>query len=162
MLFFPRVRFQNHFLSLAPSGSSGVASKSGWMKEDIFLRYLQHIKKYTRCSKDHPILLILDNHESHTSLASIDFAKENGITLLTIPPHTPRCLQPLDVSVFGPFKHAFIAAMDGWMRSNPNKTVTIHDIPGVVKAAQDIAIISRNIVFGFKNTGIYPFNQHFH
>lgn len=46
------------------------------------------------------------------------------------------------------------------MRSNPGKTVTIHDIPGVVKAAQEVAITSRNIVSGFKSTGIYPFNRH--
>ena len=89
MFIFLRVRFQNHFLSLAPSGSSAVASKSGWMKEDIFSTYLQHIKKYASCSKDHSILLILDNHELHTSLASTDFAEENGIILiLTIQPHT--------------------------------------------------------------------------
>ena len=78
MLIFHRVKFQNHFLSLAPNGSSGVASKPGWMKEDIFSTYLQHIQKYTRCSKDHPTYPVLDNHESHTSLASIDFAKKTA------------------------------------------------------------------------------------
>lgn len=159
MFIFPRVRFKNHFLSLAPSGSTGVASKTGWMKEDIFPTYLEHIKKYSRCSQEHPILLILDNHESHTSLASVDFAKENGITLLTIPPHTSHRLQPLDVTVFGPFKRSYTTAVDGWMRSNPGKTVTIHDIPGLVKAAQEVAMTSRNIVSGFKNTGIFPFNR---
>ena len=50
--------------------------------------------------------------------------------------------------------------MDGWMKSSPGKTVTIHDIPGVVKAAQEVSITSLNIVSGFKNTGIYPFNRH--
>lgn len=103
--------------------------------------------------------LILDNHESHTSLASVDFAKVNGITLLTIPPHTSHRLQPLDVTVFGPFKRSYATAVDGWMRSNPVKTVTIHDIPGLEKAAQEGAMTSRNIISGFKNTGIFPFNR---
>ena len=58
MFNFARVKFKNHFLSLAPSGSSGVASKTGWMKEDIFPTCLEHIKNYARFSKDHPILLI--------------------------------------------------------------------------------------------------------
>ena len=45
------------------------------------------------------------------------------------------------------------------MRSNPGKTVTIHDIPGLVKAAQEVAMTSRNIVSGFENTGIFSFNR---
>ena len=45
------------------------------------------------------------------------------------------------------------------MKSNPGKTVTIHDIPDVVKAGKDIPMTSSNIVSGFKSTGIYPFNR---
>ena len=159
MFIFPRVRFKDHFLNLAPNGSIGVASKSGWMNESIFPQYLEHVAKHTRCSKDHPILLILDNHESLTSLAAIDMAKKRGIVLLTIPPHTSHRLQPLDLTVFGPFKRAYAQAMDGWMRSNPGKTVSITDIPGLVKIAQNIAMIPRNIISGFESTGIFPYNR---
>ena len=45
------------------------------------------------------------------------------------------------------------------MRSNPGKTVVIHDSPGLVKAEQDVAITCRNIVSGLKNIGIFPFNH---
>ena len=34
------------------------------------------------------VLSILDNHETHASLAGIDVAKENGVKLLTIVPKT--------------------------------------------------------------------------
>ena len=58
--------------------------------------------KYKCASKDIfniPILLIMDNHETHMSLAAVDLAKANEIVLLTIPPHTSHRLQPLDRTV---------------------------------------------------------------
>lgn len=159
LFIFPRVNYKDHFIRGAPPGSVGRATRSGWINEDIFLEYLLHIIKNTRCSPDHKILLIMDNHESHISLKVIDTAKANGIVLLTIPPHTSHRLQPLDRSVYGPFKAAYNRAMDGWLRSNPGKTVTIYDIPSVVNEAHMSAVIPRNIVSGFQSTGIYPFNR---
>jgi hypothetical protein len=66
---------------------------------------------------------------------AIDIAKENGIVMLTIPPHTSHRLQPLDKSVFGPFKAAYNRPMDAWLRSYPGKTVTIYGIPSIVTNA---------------------------
>ena len=159
LFIFPRVNYKDHFIRGAPPGSVGRATRSGWINEDIFLEYLQHIIRNTRCSPDHRILLIMDNHESHISLKAIDTAKANGIVLLTIPPHTSHRLQPLDRSVYGPFKGAYNRAMDGWLRSNPGKTVTIYDIPLLVNEAQMSAVIPRNILSGFQSTGICPFNR---
>lgn len=49
----------------------------------------------------------MDNHESHISLRTIDLAKANYVVLLTLPPHTPHRIQPLDRCVYGPFKTAY-------------------------------------------------------
>ena len=69
----------------------------------------------TRCTTECKVLVILDNHESHIFLCTIDEAKANGIVLLIIPPHTSHRLQPLDKTVFGPFKASYNLAMDvGW------------------------------------------------
>ncbi|XP_051558197.1 uncharacterized protein LOC127443547 [Myxocyprinus asiaticus] len=40
-------------------------------------------------------------------------------------------LQPLDRSVYGPFKKLINTASDAWMRMNPGKTMTIYDIPSL-------------------------------
>ena len=61
------------------------------------------------------VLLILDNHESHTLLAAVDKCRELGIALLTIPSHTSYHLQPPDKCVFGPFKQACSSAMEAWI-----------------------------------------------
>jgi hypothetical protein len=42
-----------------------------------------------------------------------------GIDLLTLPAHTTHRLQPLDVSVFGPFKSYFRDERVAWMTKNP-------------------------------------------
>ena len=91
------------------------------MNENLFLVYIDHLIKHTRCGPKHKILLILDNHESHISLVVIDKAKSAGIVMFTIAPHTSNQLQLLDKSVFGPFKASYCRAMDNWMRSNPGK-----------------------------------------
>ena len=156
---FPRVRYRDHFISGAPAGSKGSCSRSGWINEDLFCDYLRHLVQNTRCSKDNQILLLLDNHDSHITLEAVNIARANGICMLTIPPHTSHRLQPLDRSVYGPFKAHYNRAVDGWLRSNPGKTVTIYDIPGVVNTAFQRSMSRDNIVSGFRATGIYPYNR---
>ncbi|XP_046985996.1 MFS-type transporter clz9-like [Schistocerca americana] len=96
-LVFPRVHFKDNVLHNAPPGSGAGATASGWMNSELFLPVLLLLVKHGSPTKEHPKLIILDNHESHTSIAAISYAKGNGIILLTLPPHTSHKLQPLDV-----------------------------------------------------------------
>ena len=52
-----------------------------------------------------PVLLLVDGHYSHVSLPLIRTAKEKGVHLYCLPPHTTHILQPLDVGVYGPVKN---------------------------------------------------------
>lgn len=70
----------------------------------LFLEVFKHIKKHTCCSKDKKIILTMYNHESHCTLDAVMYAKDNGMVLVTLPPHCSHRLQPLDVGVLGPFK----------------------------------------------------------
>lgn len=158
---FPRTKFQNHFLTSAGFGADGAANPSGWMKAEQFMKFLHHFKKHAHPSTDNPVLLLLDNHESHITITGLDFCKENGIIVLSFPPHTTHKLQPLDRTVFGPIKRLYNAALDNWMRmpTNAAKTITIHDIPGLSREPiQNGASIS-NIQAGFRATGICPLND---
>ena len=104
-------------------------------------------------------MLILDYHKSHVSFRSVEFAKESGLILLTVPPHTSHRLQPLDRTVFGPFKAHYNRAVDNWMRTNPGKTMTIYNIPALVNKAYLTSFVPSNIQSGFKSTGIFPFDR---
>ncbi|XP_025836076.1 uncharacterized protein LOC112906347 [Agrilus planipennis] len=87
-LIFPRKNWQDRMLNGAPAGTNASVFPSGWMTAENFIKFLQHFKKYTKCSVECPMLIIMDNHDSHISIESLNFAKENGISLSTIPPHT--------------------------------------------------------------------------
>jgi hypothetical protein len=52
-------------------------------------------------------LLILDRHNSHVTLEVVREARQAGLYLLTLPSRTSHALQPLDVTVFKPFKSHF-------------------------------------------------------
>ncbi|XP_049310318.1 uncharacterized protein LOC125778074 [Bactrocera dorsalis] len=94
---FPRVRNSSQFLNGCVSGSIGLVSKSGCMMSELFIDVLKHIQNNTKCSKEGPILLLLDNHSSHCSVDCINYSRDNGIHLLSFPPHTSHRLQPLNV-----------------------------------------------------------------
>lgn len=159
LFIFPRVRYHDHYVRDGPVGSIGTANPSGWMQDATFLVFLEHFKKHTNASPTNRVLLVLDNHSSHVHINTLDFCKENGITLLSFPPHCSHKLQPLDRSVFGPLKKAINSACDAWMRTNAGKTMTIYDIPGIIRTATPLAFTQDNIQAGFSKTGIYPYNR---
>lgn len=156
---FPRVHFRDHFLNNAPPGSSGDANPSGWMKAEQFLKFVQHFVKHSKTSKDKPALLLLDNHDSHLSIEALNYCKDNGVTVLSFPPHCSHKLQPLDRSVYGPFKKFFNSACDARITNHAGSTMTIYDIPGIVNTILHLAASPANIKAGFQVSGIYPYNQ---
>ncbi|KAB0805318.1 hypothetical protein PPYR_02288 [Photinus pyralis] len=159
MFIFPRKRFKPFFMTGAPTGSIGEANGSGWMDTDTFFTYIKHFAKYSKPSQENKILLLLDNHRSHLGLKTIDFCRDNGIVLLSFPPHTSHKLQPLDRSVYGPLKTYMNSAMDAWMKNHPGQTMGIYDLPGLVAEALPKATTPTNILSGFKVSGIFPFNR---
>ncbi|KAI4800772.1 hypothetical protein KUCAC02_007070 [Chaenocephalus aceratus] len=159
MCVFPRVRFKDDFMIGAPPGAKGASTRTGWMNEDTWPEFLDHLTQHTQCTPDRPMLLILDNLKAHISLKAVEKAKSNSIVMLTLPPHTSHRMQPLDVAVYGPFKTLYNRALDGWMRSNPGRTVSICQIAGLVNEAFLSAVTPRNITSGFKSTGMFPYNR---
>ncbi|XP_065642270.1 uncharacterized protein LOC136073908 [Hydra vulgaris] len=155
---FPRKNFKNRFLFSAPTASGGDTNPSGWMKEENFVKYLKHFVGNTKCTKEKPCLLLLDHHETYLSIEGLDLAKNNGIVMLTFPPHCTHKLQPLDKAVYGRLKNYINTAMTSLLVMNPGKTVTIYDIPKIVKIAFPKAVSPHNILSGFSATGIYPLN----
>ncbi|ROL23530.1 Pogo transposable element with KRAB domain [Anabarilius grahami] len=156
---FPRVNFRDHFILNGPTGCKGGANPSGWMKEEHFVEFLKHFVENTKCTKEKPCLLLLDNHESHLSVSGLNYAKENGVVMLSFPPHCSHRLQPLDRTVYGPLKRHVNTACDSWMLNNPGKTMSIYDVPGIVATAYPLAATPNNIQSGFRVTGISPYNR---
>ncbi|KAF2879578.1 hypothetical protein ILUMI_26603 [Ignelater luminosus] len=68
---------------------------------------------------------MLNNHNSHNTLAAINYSRENGIVLL---PSSRHRMQPLGIGVFGPFKNRVKTSFNDYMLMNPGKPVNIDDI----------------------------------
>ena len=157
---FPRKNYRDVFMNGAPEGSLGLVNQSGWMNGVNFVKVLEHIVKFTGCSTNHQIIVIMDNHESHINLNSVMFAKEKGINIVTLPPHTSNKTQPLDLSVFRPLKAYFNGAANVWMLTNPGKTISIYQMVELMGEAWLKAATPLNIKSAFKTAGIWPLDRH--
>jgi hypothetical protein len=129
------------------------------MTENDFVLFLTHFIKHVRPSTEHEVVLFLDNHSSHLSIKALDLAKANGIILITFPPHCSHKLQPLDRSVFGPFKSYFNTMATNWMREHPGETMQIPNIAELVGLAYPLATTPSNILSGFRVSGLSPLNR---
>ncbi|KAJ8332031.1 hypothetical protein SKAU_G00429850 [Synaphobranchus kaupii] len=157
---FPRKKYFNNFVHDGPRGCIGTANGSGWMQKGDFVTFLHHFKKHSNAFKESPQLLLLNNHSSHLSLQGIEFCRENGIVLLSFPPHCSHKLQPLDRSVYGPLKRYINTTMDLWLKMHPGRTITIYDLPSIVATALPAAATPANIMSGFSCTGIWLLDPH--
>lgn len=157
---FPRVRLKDSFMKGTPVGSLGLCNKSGWITAELFLDVLKHIKKHfsPKPESGKYILLLMDNHDTHVTVSSVEFCRENGIVLLSFPPHTSHKIQPLDVGVFGAFKAALKRTLNNWMINNVGRTVSLYDIGEISSGPFLDAFTPKNILAGFRKPGIYPFN----
>ena len=157
MYIFPRKRHQDQWVTLGPVGSIGHATSSGWQDEKGFLKYLTHLQAITRCTKDCPILFIMDNFFAHLCPEVLIYAKDHGIILLTTPAHCTHRLMPLDLTVFKAFK-AYIAKSATLFKKRPDKDrITIHDIPEISKEPWLNSFTPATITSGFNRAGIWPF-----
>lgn len=118
------------------------------------IHFVKHFVEHAKCSKEKPCLLLLDNHCPHLSIDGLNFAKENGIIMLSFPPHFSHRLQPLDRSVYGLLKKQVNSVSDSWMRNNPGKTFNIYDIPRIVPISYPLAATLLNIQASFQ-----PYNK---
>ena len=142
MFIFARARNCPGLKANAPLDSIVEVSPNGWSNDEKFLIWLKFFisKVHPNTTNENkvyePVLLIMDNHESHRNYEAIELCLKYNIHLLTLPPHTSHRIQPLDVSFFGPFKKAYNTECDGFMKkpSQDGKIpkITPYDIPGKI------------------------------
>lgn len=160
MIVFPRAHFKDYFIRDGPPGCTGTANPSGQMTVDNFHTYMNHFIKHVKPSLQQKVLLLMDDHDSHRGLKMMDLAESNGVVIVSFPPSCANRLQPLERTVEGPLKNLVSAAQEAWVRNNPGKTMTIYDLPSIIRVALPRAVTPVNILKGFHDTGISPFNRH--
>ena len=154
-----RRRMNAEFLRGTIDGSTVLVQQKGWMTHEVFKETLQHFHEKTRCSVDDKVLLIMDNAECHMTIHAVEYAIQHGIVIVTLPPHTTARLQPLDVSIFGPFKNALKSIEDSFKLAKPNVPITEFMLPQMASQAWIRACTPSNVLSGFSATGIWPLNR---
>ncbi|CAF1483103.1 unnamed protein product [Adineta ricciae] len=91
-----------------PDRSQYHCSAKGWINEDLFAKWLEHLSIPETASIQRPLLLIMDNLSPHISIKAIEIAQKHGIILLCLPPNTTHALQPFDVCPFGSVGNSYL------------------------------------------------------
>ena len=161
ILVYPRKRSDPYQLAAnAPPGTLPLNSSNGWITADLFAeKVLPHFKKHAKPDLNNRHLLFVDNHSSHISVEAVEFCRREGIVMVTFPPHCSHRLQPLDVSVYGPFKAAYNRALNDWMLSNAGQRPRLWHLSRLFTRAFDLSFTRSNIKKGFAAPGIFPFNR---
>jgi hypothetical protein len=106
-IIYPGKRLTAELILGGPLGTRYTRSSNGYITTDTFKKYIQHFAGHSKHTEESPVLLILDGHSSHIELECLEYCSEKHIHLMCLPPHTSHVTQPMDVSVFGPFKNYF-------------------------------------------------------
>jgi len=159
MLIFPRVRNKQELIDGGPPGAWAEVHPSGWIQTDLFLKWFDKFVIFSRASKTHKVLLLLDGHATHTkSLELIDKARDAGVILLCFPPHCTHRLQPLDVAFMKPLSLYYSDEVKKWLREHAkdHRVVTQFQIASLFGKAYLKALAMTTAISGFRATGIWP------
>ncbi|XP_068217851.1 uncharacterized protein [Palaemon carinicauda] len=139
-------------------GTQYAVSKNGWMTTPIFEDIFKYFVDETKDRR--PLLLILDGHISHTSIATVELAKKENISILKLPAHCTDVLQPLDVTCFAPLKNYYQYALNDLVNNTgAREPLRKCGFVNMLCSVWEKGLSPQNIKKGFESTGIYPCNR---
>ncbi|XP_045130246.1 MFS-type transporter clz9-like [Portunus trituberculatus] len=108
---------------------------NGWITEVVFLSFLRDIF-IPKLGEKRPVVLFVDGHSSHHSLAICTLCNENGVILYCLKAHASHLIQPLDQAFFGAIKLAWSEAVRKFQYQT-GESVTMCTFARTLKKAWD-------------------------
>ena len=145
----------------APRSMTIVATEKGYIMKSRFHQYGLAFIKYLKANRlaDKTNLLILDGHKSHLyNLPFYEAMRANDVEILTILPHTSHIIQPLNSVPFTQFKKSWENHLMKYNTSHSGRTLNKVNFWNVFVPAWNSSMCPKNIIAGFRKTGIHPFN----
>ncbi|WAR02265.1 hypothetical protein MAR_008823 [Mya arenaria] len=129
----------------------------GYMNTDIFCQWFERCF-LPNCGRARPVVLVMDNHNSHVSLPLIESARANQVVGGFTRTAQPHLLQPLDVHINGPLKEKVktVCRNLGLYRCGVN--VSNAKLQVVLAYALD-QVTPSSIKEAFRRSGLYPPNR---
>ncbi|KAJ6436253.1 reverse transcriptase [Purpureocillium lavendulum] len=158
-IILPGVNIPGKWLANDLEGGAMLAtSEKGYISDRIALEWLQHFEKKTRpLDAEEKRLLLMDNCEAHYTSEFVSFCIDHNIDLFPLPPHLTHLLQPLDVGVFGPYKH--------WHQHILHREVADgaydfgkSDFLYHLQEMRNRTFKKTTILSAWEKTGLYPYN----
>ena len=95
----------------------------------------------------------------HTqNLTVINTARENGVFILSLPPHCTHKLQPLDVAFMKPLATYYTQMVECWLKQHNGRCVTVFQLANLFGNAYLKLATAQTAANGLRKTGIYPLN----
>jgi hypothetical protein len=124
LIVFPRTNMKEQLMDGAPAGSISACHASGWIQTDIFTKWFDYFVPFVNPSADDHVLLIVDGHYPNTKNTDVvDKAREHGVAIVSLPPHSTHKMQPLDNGFMKPQKTYFTQEIETSLGSNPSRVV---------------------------------------
>jgi hypothetical protein len=135
-----------------------AASPNGWTDANAAQEWLEIVfdPETSLIAKGRKRLLILDGHNSHSTLKFALYAERHGIVVLILPPHTTHRLQPLDVGVFNHLAHAWKKEVNLW--GSTGGCIQKKNLITIYSRARVYALQPDFIHTAFQKCGIEPFD----
>ena len=161
MVIHKGARVQDSWRIKQPGDMRLAATTKGYITKAKFheygLRFVKYLKQHRMAGRKN--LLIVDGHKSHLyNLPFYECMRANNVEVLTIPPHTSHLLQPLDSAPFGAFKIAWQSHLHRYNTEHHGRPLNKVNFWDVFVPAWTSAMTTKNIMAGFRKTGVSPFN----
>lgn len=160
MILYKYKRIPSNIAKNVPKEWGLGYTDNGWMTGASFYEYITNIffPWLTKSNVKLPVILFLDGHSSHMTLALSEFCSKNQIILISLVANATHILQPLDVAFFRPFKNHWKKIVYAWRIENHGKKLSREEFPILLFKAFSTIPNSREIIQnGFRSCGLCPF-----
>lgn len=93
------------------------------------------------------------------NIGVIHLAREDGVIIVCLPPHTTHKLQPLVAVFMCPFKAYYNQEIETLMENHPFRAVTVYQVGELMKRTYARCATLQVPVIVFEKCGIIPFNS---
>ncbi|TGZ48732.1 Tigger transposable element-derived-like protein [Temnothorax longispinosus] len=160
MILFTYERIPASISASIPESWGIGKTESGWMTGESFFEYVTNVfyPWLVANSISFPVVLYMDGHSSHLTMALSEFCRIHKIILVALYPNATHVIQPLDVAFFRPAKGAWRKATTEWRMNHNGIRMRKEHFAPLLQQALDTIRSSDILRRGFEACGLHPLN----